>query len=78
MKTPLDAEPTVDREVERIRVLREGIGEEIDLLCVGGIITDRKHPRNYRLRPAGCNAFRLAVISCLKQSKTSARGRFMT
>jgi L-talarate/galactarate dehydratase len=33
MKTQMGAEPTVDREVERMRVLREGIGEEIDLMC---------------------------------------------
>ena len=33
MKTQMGAEPTVDREVERIRVLREGIGEDIDLMC---------------------------------------------
>jgi L-alanine-DL-glutamate epimerase-like enolase superfamily enzyme len=33
MKTQLGAEPTVAREVERIRVLREGIGEDIDLMC---------------------------------------------
>ena len=32
MKTHMGAEPTVDREVERIRVLREGIGEDIDLM----------------------------------------------
>ena len=33
MKTQLGAEPTVAREVERIRVLREGIGDDIDLMC---------------------------------------------
>ncbi len=33
MKTQMGAEPTVDLEVERIRVLREGIGEDIDLMC---------------------------------------------
>src|SRR6266702_803106 len=33
MKTQLGAEPTVAREVERMRVLREGIGAEIDLMC---------------------------------------------
>jgi L-alanine-DL-glutamate epimerase-like enolase superfamily enzyme len=33
MKTQLGAEPTVAREVERIRVLREGIGPDIDLMC---------------------------------------------
>ena len=33
MKTQLGAEPTVGREVERIRVLREGIGDDIDLMC---------------------------------------------
>lgn len=33
MKTQMGAEPTVAREVERIRVLREGIGEDIDLMC---------------------------------------------
>ena len=31
MKTQMGAEPTVAREVERMRVLREGIGEDIDL-----------------------------------------------
>jgi len=33
MKTQLGAEPTVEKELERIRVLREGIGEDIDLMC---------------------------------------------
>jgi L-talarate/galactarate dehydratase len=33
MKTQLGAEPTVAREVERIRVLRESIGEDIELMC---------------------------------------------
>ncbi|ETX02661.1 MAG: hypothetical protein ETSY1_02755 [Candidatus Entotheonella factor] len=33
MKTQMGAEPTVDKEIERIRVLREGIGENIDLMC---------------------------------------------
>jgi L-alanine-DL-glutamate epimerase-like enolase superfamily enzyme len=33
MKTQLGAEPTVAKEIERIRVLREGIGEDIDLMC---------------------------------------------
>ena len=33
MKTQLGGEPTVARELERIRVLREGIGEDIDLMC---------------------------------------------
>jgi L-alanine-DL-glutamate epimerase-like enolase superfamily enzyme len=33
MKTQLGAEPTVAREVERIRILREAIGEDIDLMC---------------------------------------------
>tara|TARA_B100000315_G_scaffold224535_1_gene230149 strand:- start:3387 stop:4433 length:1047 start_codon:yes stop_codon:yes gene_type:complete len=33
MKTQLGAEPTVAKELERIRVLREGIGEDIDLMC---------------------------------------------
>ena len=33
MKAKMGAEPTVDREVERMRVLREGIGEDIDLMC---------------------------------------------
>jgi L-alanine-DL-glutamate epimerase-like enolase superfamily enzyme len=33
MKTQLGAEPTVDKEIERIRVLREGIGDNIDLMC---------------------------------------------
>ena len=33
MKTQMGAEPTVAREVERMRVLREGIGPDIDLMC---------------------------------------------
>ena len=33
MKMQLGAEPTVGREIERVRVLREGIGEDIDLMC---------------------------------------------
>ncbi len=33
MKTQLGGELTVARELERIRVLREGIGEDIDLMC---------------------------------------------
>jgi L-alanine-DL-glutamate epimerase-like enolase superfamily enzyme len=33
MKTQLGAEPTVAREVERIRVLRSAIGDDIDLMC---------------------------------------------
>jgi L-alanine-DL-glutamate epimerase-like enolase superfamily enzyme len=33
MKTQLGAEPTVAASVERIRVLRESIGEDIDLMC---------------------------------------------
>ncbi|MEK7806767.1 MAG: mandelate racemase/muconate lactonizing enzyme family protein [Chloroflexota bacterium] len=33
MKTQLGGEPTVARELERIRVLREGIGDDIDLMC---------------------------------------------
>ncbi len=33
MKTQLGAEPTVGRELERIKVLRDGIGEDIDLMC---------------------------------------------
>jgi L-alanine-DL-glutamate epimerase-like enolase superfamily enzyme len=33
MKTQLGAEPTVALSVERIRVMREGIGEDIDLMC---------------------------------------------
>ena len=33
MKTQLGGEPTVAQELERIRVLREGIGEDIDLMC---------------------------------------------
>jgi L-alanine-DL-glutamate epimerase-like enolase superfamily enzyme len=33
MKTQLGAEPTVGVSVERIRVLRESIGEDIDLMC---------------------------------------------
>lgn len=33
MKTQLGAEPTPAREVERIRVLRQAIGDDIDLMC---------------------------------------------
>jgi L-alanine-DL-glutamate epimerase-like enolase superfamily enzyme len=33
MKMQLGAEPTVAREVERVRVLRQAIGEDIDLMC---------------------------------------------
>ncbi|MBI4640859.1 MAG: mandelate racemase/muconate lactonizing enzyme family protein [Candidatus Tectomicrobia bacterium] len=33
MKMQIGSELTVAREVERVRVLREGIGEEIDLMC---------------------------------------------
>ncbi len=33
MKTQMGAEPTAQREVARIRVLREAIGEDIDLMC---------------------------------------------
>jgi L-talarate/galactarate dehydratase len=33
MKAQMGAEPTVDREVERMRVLREGIGDDVDLMC---------------------------------------------
>ena len=33
MKTQLGAEPTVAREIERIRVLRDAIGDDIDLMC---------------------------------------------
>ncbi len=33
MKMQLGAEPTVQRELERVRVVRESIGEEIDLMC---------------------------------------------
>lgn len=33
MKTQLGAEPTIGREVERIRVLRQAIGDDIDLMC---------------------------------------------
>jgi L-alanine-DL-glutamate epimerase-like enolase superfamily enzyme len=33
MKTQLGAEPTVARALERIRVLRQGIGDDIDLMC---------------------------------------------
>jgi L-alanine-DL-glutamate epimerase-like enolase superfamily enzyme len=33
MKTQLGAEPTVGASVHRIRVLRESIGEDIDLMC---------------------------------------------
>jgi L-alanine-DL-glutamate epimerase-like enolase superfamily enzyme len=33
MKTQLGAEPTVAAAVERMRIMREGIGEDIDLMC---------------------------------------------
>ena len=33
MKTQLGGESTVARELERIRVLRDGIGDDIDLMC---------------------------------------------
>ena len=33
MKTQMGAEPTVQREIDRMRVLREAIGEDIDLMC---------------------------------------------
>ena len=33
MKTQMGAEPTAGREVERIRVLREAVGEDVDLMC---------------------------------------------
>ena len=33
MKTQMGAEPTPQREVERMRVMREGIGPDIDLMC---------------------------------------------
>lgn len=33
MKTQMGSEPTINASVERIRVLREGIGEDIDLMC---------------------------------------------
>ncbi|HLF04096.1 MAG TPA: mandelate racemase/muconate lactonizing enzyme family protein [Dehalococcoidia bacterium] len=33
MKTQLGAEPSAAKAVERIRVLREGIGDDIDLMC---------------------------------------------
>ena len=33
MKTQMGAEPTAAREVERMRVMREGIGPDIDLMC---------------------------------------------
>jgi L-talarate/galactarate dehydratase len=33
MKTQLGAEPTVARALERIRVMRQGIGDDIDLMC---------------------------------------------
>ena len=33
MKTQMGAEPTAQREVARIRVLREALGEDIDLMC---------------------------------------------
>ena len=33
MKTQMGAEPTASREVERIRVLRDAVGDDIDLMC---------------------------------------------
>ena len=33
MKTQMGAEPTVAREVERMRVMRESVGEDIDIMC---------------------------------------------
>jgi L-talarate/galactarate dehydratase len=33
MKMQLGAEPTVAREVERVRVLRQAIGDDLDLMC---------------------------------------------
>ena len=33
MKTQMGAEPTVARELERMRVIREAIGDDIDLMC---------------------------------------------
>ena len=33
MKTQMGAEPTVRQEVDRMRVLRDAIGEDIDLMC---------------------------------------------
>ena len=33
MKMQLGGEPTVERELERVRLIREGIGAEIDLMC---------------------------------------------
>ena len=33
MKTQMGAEPTAAKEVERIRVLREAVGDDIDLMC---------------------------------------------
>ncbi len=33
MKMQLGAEPTSEREIERVRVVRESIGENIDLMC---------------------------------------------
>jgi L-alanine-DL-glutamate epimerase-like enolase superfamily enzyme len=33
MKMQLGAEPTVAREIERVRVLRQALGDDIDLMC---------------------------------------------
>ena len=33
MKTQMGAEPSAGREVERIRVLRDAVGDDIDLMC---------------------------------------------
>ena len=33
MKMQLGAEPTVAREVQRVQVMREGVGDDIDLMC---------------------------------------------
>jgi L-alanine-DL-glutamate epimerase-like enolase superfamily enzyme len=43
MKTQMGAEPTVQASVDRIRVLREGIGPDIDLMCDINQLWDVQH-----------------------------------
>ncbi len=43
MKTQMGAEPTVQASVDRIRVLRDGIGPDIDLMCDINQLWDVQH-----------------------------------
>ncbi len=43
MKTQMGSEPTVQASVDRIRVLREGIGPDIDLMCDINQLWDVQH-----------------------------------